>query len=324
MVRAAGLHEKQTILNNHQGLPYDDPVWDLNRLRIWCAVVEVASVNGAARNLQYSPATVSQHIIALEKTVGFPIYARVGRGIEITAAGRRLAEQAKTLFAEVDRFSDFVDSVRTGPRPHLRIRCFSSVGRAWVPAVLRRVVERYPDLQFDITTNEPGLGADQRLGDIEITNEPGQAEPRQVPGYQRESLLEDDYLVVLPEAHPLTGYAEVSMALLADQPLVELGMVGSPTALVIDHATQAAGFTPRYVAQADDHYGILAMVAAGVGITVLPRLALAELPPGVTTRPLVDPTPIRRVVLLVRQDLAHLEHMRLCCDLIREQAGAAS
>lgn len=302
-------------------MTYNRQVWDLNRLRIWCAVVEVESVHAAARNLRYAPASVSQHIIALQHAVGFPIYTRVGRGIEITAAGRRLAEQAGVLFAEADQLTSFVEQVRSGPRRHLRIGCFSSVGRAWVPAVLRGVVERFPDLQFDITTNEPLLGSDRRLGDLEVTNEPGHTDPQPVRGFQRETLLEDDYLVVLPEGHPLTGYAEVSVALLAQEPLVELGVEGSPTALVIGHATQAAGFIPRYVARADDHYGILAMVAAGIGITVLPRLALAELPPGLTVRPLVDPTPVRRVVLLVRHDVVHLEHVGLVCDLFRQQAG---
>lgn len=318
-----GVQEKQIFTNNHQAQTYDGRVWDLNRLRVWCAVVEAGSVNGAARNLRYAAASVSQHIIALQRTVGFPIYHRVGRGIEITAAGRRLAERATVLFADVDEFSAFVESVRRGPRPQVRIGCFSSAGRAWVPAVLRGVVERFPDLRFDITTNEPLLGTEHRPGDLEIINEPGQDDPHEVAGYHRETLLQDDYLVVLPEAHPLSGYAEVPVALLGDEPLVELGMPGSPTARVIEHATQAAGFTPRYVARADDHYGILAMVAAGIGLTVLPRLALADVPAGLTVRPLVDPTPVRRVVLLVRQDIVHLEHIRLACALVRQQAAAA-
>ncbi len=298
-------------------------MWDLNRLRIWRAVVAAGSVNGAAQNLQYAPASVSQHIIALRKSVGFPIYHRVGRGIEITDAGRRLAEEAGSLFTESIRLDSIVEDIRSGPQPHITIGCFSSAAKEWVPDVLRQVVHRFPDLQFDIMTNEPLLGAERRYGDIDISNEPGFLGPSVVRGYAREVLLDDDYMVVLGQEHPLARYDEVPVVRLAEERMVDLDVFGSPTGQVIDQATSAAGFSPRYVASADDHYGILAMVAAGVGLTVLPRLAIADLPDSLTARPLVDPTPVRRVVLQIRREVAHLEHVRTVAQAIREQAASA-
>lgn len=73
-------------------------MWDLQRLRIWRAVASTGSVTAAARNLDYSPASVSQQIIALQRSVGLPLYRRAGRGIEITEAGRRFAEESESLF----------------------------------------------------------------------------------------------------------------------------------------------------------------------------------------------------------------------------------
>lgn len=298
-------------------------MWDLNRLRIWRAVVAAGSVNGAAQNLQYAPASISQHIIALRKSVGFPIYHRVGRGIEITEAGRRLAEESESLFAESSRLDSIIEDIRTGPQPHITIGCFSSVAKEWVPGVLRDVVHRFPQLQFDIMTNEPLLGAERHYGDIDISNEPGFLGPTVVRGYDREVLLDDDYMVVLGQQHPLAGHDEVPVGWLADERMVDLDVFGSPTGQVIDHATSAAGFSPHYVASADDHYGILAMVAAGIGVTVLPRLAIAGLPDNLTARRLIDPKPVRRVVLHIKREVAHLDHIGAVAAAIRKQAAAA-
>ncbi|SMY13196.1 LysR substrate-binding domain-containing protein [Brevibacterium jeotgali] len=105
-------------------------------------------------------------------------------------------------------------------------------------------------------TNEPLLGAERRFGDVDITNEPGHTGPAEVPGYQREVLIDDDYMIVLPLDHPLVEQNEVAVAQLAGEPMVDLAILGSPTGAVIDRATQAAGFIPNYVARADDHYGL--------------------------------------------------------------------
>lgn len=298
-------------------------MWDLNRLRIWRAVVSAQSVNAAARNLQYAPASVSQHIIALQRSVGYPLYRRVGRGIEITDAGRSLADESEALFAEAERLTAVTEAVRTGPRPRLTIGCNSSVAREWIPAVLREAVRTFPDLRFDIMTNEPLVGTERRSADLDIVNEPGHTGPAEVPGYQRERLIDDDCMVVLPHSHRLAGQTEVAVGQLAEEPMLHLSVIGGPTGDVIEHAAHAAGFTPAYVARADDHYGILAMVSAGIGVTVLPRLAIADLPGDLTARPLIDPTPIRRVVLLVRGEIAHLDHVGTIRAALRRRAETA-
>lgn len=319
----AALNEKQTIMNDHEPLAYACRMWDLNRLRVWRAVVSAESVTAAARNLQYSPASVSQHIIALQRSAGFPLYRKVGRGIEITDAGRRLADESEALFTAAAGLTSFTEAIRSGPRPRLTIGCFSSVAKEWIPEVLREAVSRFPDLQFDIMTNEPLVRTERLFGDVDIANEPGHASPIEVPGYQRELLIKDDFMVVLPCTHPLAQQTEVAIAQLIAEPMVDLNVLDSPTGDVIDQVTQAAGFTPNYVARADDHYGILAMVTAGIGVTVLPRLAIGGLPIELTARPLIDPTPVRRVVLLVRREIAHLEYVGGICDALRHRARTA-
>lgn len=303
------LAEKQMFPYDHQPEPYDQGMWDLNRLRMWRAVVSTGSVTDAARNLQYSPASVSQQIIALQQAVGFPLYRRAGRGIEITEAGRRFAEETDDLFHESARLTDVVDSLRSGPRGRVVIGCSSSVAREWIPAVLHEAVARFPHLRYDVMTNEPFTGVDRQRPDVDVVSEPGHAEPMTGSGFSSDHLIDDEYVLVLPVDHPLREHSLVSVGQLADEPLLDPDVQGSATGDVIDHAARAAGISPRYAARADDHYGILAMVSAGIGLAALPRLAVAELPADLTSRPLTDPTPFRRIMLHVDHRVAHLPHV---------------
>ena len=116
-------------------------------------------------------------------------------------------------------------------------------------------------------------------------------------------------MLVVESDHPLAREPEVRMAALAEHALVDLHVQGSPTGEVIDAAARAAGLTLTYTAGADDHHGVLAMVAAGMGSTVLPHLAIRDLPAGLVARPLLDPTPVRRIALHTRQTMAQLPHV---------------
>ena len=308
-MHGTAVSEKQMFLHHHQSRPYDQDMWDLNRLRMWRAVVSTGSVTDAARNLQYSPASVSQQIIALQQALGFPLYRRVGRGIEITEAGRRFAQETDDLFDESARLTDVVESLRSGPRGHVSIGCSSSVARAWIPDVLREAVARFPHLRYDVMTNEPSSGADRHRADVDVVSEPGHTDPTARGGVSSDHLIDDTYLLVLPARHPLSEHSAVSMGQLADEPLLDPDVQGSATGDVIEHAARAAGFSPRYAARADDHYGILAMVSAGIGLAALPRLAVPGLPTDLTSRPLTDPTPHRRIMLHVDRRVAHLPHV---------------
>lgn len=282
---------------------------NLNRLRVWRAVVASGSVQQAARNLAYSPATVSQHIIALQDAVPTPIYRRDGRGIAVTEAGRALAERAGALLAEAAGFDAFVDRLAAGPTDRLTLGSFSSATTAWLPDVLRAAQLRFPGLHLEIIANEPAPPGERTFADMEVRAESGTGAAVRMRGYDREELVEDDYVLVVEADHPLARESEVRMAALAEHALVDLHVQGSRTGEVIDEAARAAGLALRYTAGADDHHGVLAMVAAGMGSTVLPRLATRELPAGLVTRPLLDPTPVRRVALHTRQTMAQLPHV---------------
>jgi DNA-binding transcriptional LysR family regulator len=298
-------------------------MWDLQRLRIWRAVVSTGSVSAAARNLDFAPASVSQQIIALQRAVGVPLYRRAGRGIEITEAGRRFAEESESLFAESARLDRVVDRLRAPAAARVVLACPSSVAKEWIPAVLSETTARHPGLRFDILTNEPVRRTDGPAPHIDISVRAGgddtpvpasgapegTAHRRGLAPADGEVLAEDTYQLVVRHDHPVAGRHEVRVAELADLPLLDLDVEGSISGDVMDEAARAAGITPQHVARADDHYGLLAMVMAGVGVAPLPRLATLDLPAGLAAVPLVDPVPRRNIVLRCDDAVRHLPHI---------------
>ncbi|MDN6605970.1 LysR family transcriptional regulator, partial [Brevibacterium sp.] len=130
-------------------------MWDLNRLRIWRAVVATGSVVDAAKSLNYTSATVSQHITNLQKAVGVPLYRRSGRGIEITDLGKRLAEESSDVFTGLSRLDTLVESCRTVNRPRMRIAAFTSFNAGLLPGIIEPVALEHSDMRFDIQLNEP-------------------------------------------------------------------------------------------------------------------------------------------------------------------------
>ncbi|UVI35170.1 LysR family transcriptional regulator [Brevibacterium spongiae] len=284
-------------------------MWDLNRLRIWRAVVATGSVVAAAKNLNYTPATVSQHITTLQKAVGAPLYRRSGRGIEITELGRRLAEDSGEVFTSVARLDEIVESFRNVTRPRLRIAAFTSFNARLLPGIIETVARDHPNLRFDIQLNEPAKNRRTHCV-IEIRAEVPQEGEIRLPEMTRVPLFDDDYRVVVSERHEFAACETVPFKDLEDEQWVDYDMWAGPSSKVVDHACAAAGFERKAFAACEDDFAALALVASNLGVTVLPRLSTLQLPPGLVAVDLTDPVPTRRVVMHVRERDAHLPHVR--------------
>lgn len=284
-------------------------MWELNRLRVWRAVVATGSVVAAARSLNFTPATVSQHITTLQKSVGLPLYRRSGRGIEITELGKRLAEESNDVFTGLSRLDSLVESFRTVNRPRMRIAAFTSFNAGLLPGIIEPIALDHPDLRFDIQLNEPAKVRRSHCT-IEIRSEVPQDEAVHLPGMTRTVLFDDDYRVVVSERHEFADLDVVPFKDLEDQRWVDYDLWAGPTSKVVELACAAAGFEPRTFAASEDDFAALALVAANLAVTVLPRLSTLQLPPGSVAVPLTDPLPVRRVVMHVREREAHLPHVR--------------
>ena len=269
---------------------------DPHRLRIFRAVVGSGSVQAAADNLGLTSSAVSQHLSALARETGLVLFQRQGRGITPTPAGLELAAQSEEAMSQWDRLDSVVTDLREGRSGRITVGYFASAGSAWMPALVKRLTFEQPDLTVDLVLTEVTSRTVRPDLDI-VTEMPGDAER---PGYRRVHLASDPYVAVVPHDHELLARRAVPLADLRGETWVSNDLVGNPGHRILVQACAAAGFTPRFTVQAQDHYSAIQFVAAGVGISVMPRLAARALPPEVTRLRLTDPTPVREISALVR------------------------
>ena len=275
-------------------------VLDVQRLRVFRAVVASGTVQAAATHLGYSPSAVSQQITALQRETGLALFEKSGRGIAPTAAGRLLAARSEEVMDSLSRLGGLVDDLRDGRTGNLSIGTFASAGETWIPLVARTLISEFPDVMLTLGLNEyPGTA--KQGYDIDLRTEDPDDEPTTLPGYRRHVLVEEPYALILADDHPLAAGDEVAVAALAGQRWIDDDFQDTICGRILAKAWRAAGFTPRYVARASDHHAAIAFAAAGVGLTAIPRLAVGVLPPGARALTIVDPTPTRRIVTFVRE-----------------------
>lgn len=273
---------------------------DVNRLRVFRAVVASGSVQAAARHLGYTPSTISQHITALQRETGLTLFEKAGRGIVPTATGRLLATESEELMGNLARLTGMVDDLRSGHTGGLEIASFSSAAQEWVPGVVRRLREEYPGLVIDLALNESAVQQQGLRADIDIRVEDPEVEVPETPGRCRRVLAEEPYVCIVPRDHALAGLREIGLVDLDAEAWIRDDRAESMCTQIINRAAAAAGVTPNYVARSDDHHTAMAFVAAGVGVCVLPRLAGLAAPAGTVVLDVREPAPRRRIVALLR------------------------
>src|SRR5690606_22683747 len=191
----------------------------------------------------------------------------------------------------------------------------------WIPGLVQAVRKLRPNLTVEVSLNEPVDGRGRRQPDLDIRTEPVGTTEVQLDGYQRHELLVEELVAVLPSTHPLAQRHEVALRDLEHEPWVDHDIYDSPIGQIVLSACSAAGYTPRYAARLDDHRTALRLVSAGIGITVLPRLAAADLPDGVAALTLVDPTARRRIVVHARQRQRHSDLIDYAVAQLRRRVG---
>jgi DNA-binding transcriptional LysR family regulator len=276
-------------------------VLDVRRLRVLRAVVDTGSVTGAAARLSYTPSAISQQLSTLERETGLALVERQGRGLRPTAAGRMLAEHAGAV---LDRLADAeaaLGALRDGRTGRVAVAAFSTAGSSLVPPALRDFRRAHPGIAVDVAVAEPDEAVERiRAGrcDVGVV-----VASREWPDLHCRHLLDDPYRVVLPADHPLADRPRVRLADLAGEPWI--GTVSAPgyCQQQIADACAAAGFTPAYAVEADEYPATQGYAAAGLGVALVPLLALGAVAAGVVVRRVDGPEPVRRVCVVTRPAL---------------------
>ncbi|MER6487428.1 MULTISPECIES: LysR family transcriptional regulator [Streptomyces] len=275
---------------------------DVQRLRVLRAVAEHGSFNKAAGALLLTPSAVSQHIAALERALGHPVAVRSTRGVTLTEPGRLLVEAAETITAELDQVRRAIDRL-TQERPRLTVATFTSGGRHLLPAALTRFVQAHPEVELTVLESEPEDAVPMVRGgaaDLALAYH-FDGPPPVGPGVRRDlgwqPLMEDPLWVVLPRGHRLAGRSSVDLGELSADRWV-LGCL--KTEAFLRRYAELAGFDLRVGASTTDYFFARTLVAAGVGVSLVPRVALAGAPETESVAvPVEPPRPARHIGLVL-------------------------
>ncbi len=271
---------------------------NLGRLRVLCEVVSKGSFSGAAESLAYTQSAVSQAIARLEAETGAELVVRDRRGVRPTAAGATLIDHAEAIFAQVEAAEADLDAILGIRAGLLRVASFPSAGATLMPLAVATFRERHPGVELTLAEGEPEeIGPRLRAGEFDLAllfEFPGVRE-RPGVGLRTVALFEDPMHVALPGTHPLAGKPAVKLEDLRDDDWVQTS-AASPCAKHVVRSCLAAGFEPHVSFESDDYETVQGLVAAGVGVALIPRLALTRVHDGIVVRELSPRSPARKVV----------------------------
>jgi DNA-binding transcriptional LysR family regulator len=271
---------------------------NVGRLQVLCEVVRHRSFSAAAEALSYTQSAVSQAIARLEAETGTPLVIRDRRGIRPTAAGATLVDHAETIFAQIEAAEEDLAAVLGVRGGRLRVASFPSAGATLMPLAVATFRQGHPDVTLTLAEGEPEEVAPRvRGGEFDLAllfTFPGVADDLDA-GLRTIPLLDDPMHVALPIAHPLAGKRGLKLADLRDEAWVQTSS-SSPCARHVVRLCLAAGFEPRVTFESDDYETVQGLVAAGVGVALVPRLALTHVHPRIVVRELSPRSPARKIV----------------------------
>ncbi|MFF3763001.1 LysR family transcriptional regulator [Streptomyces sp. NPDC001922] len=295
---------------------------DLSRLRALHAVSVHGSVGAAAVALGYTPSAVSQQVAKLERETRTRLLERQGRGVVLTDAAQQLAATAEQLLALVEQAETTLEERRGQPTGRLLVAAFASASRGLLPSVLAELAARHTSLDTRLTELDPhispGLVA-QGVVDLAVTHD-WDISPRPVPDGVEQAVIGDDPSeVIVPAGHPLAARATLQRTDLVGQ-----RWICQPTGSVchdwLVRTLRTTGHEPDLAYQVAEYATQLELVAAGLGIALVPRLGRGPLPAGAVAIPL-EPTPIRRLYALWRPGAARRPAITEAVRVLREHYG---
>jgi DNA-binding transcriptional LysR family regulator len=259
----------------------------VGRLRSFVAVARDLSFTRAAERLHITQPALSRSIRRLEQELGAPLFDRNSRHVELTPAGAALLEHATVAVAHADRGMAAARRAARGAAPALHVACTASLATGLMPRAAGRFAEANPHVELTLSEATRGAVCD---GVVDGTFDVGlvyEGSDYGEDGLVVETLTRDPLCAVLPAQHPLAGRPSVALAALASEPWVALA---DPAARGLNlEVARHAGGELSVVQEATTSHVILGLVAAGVGVAVLPAAATSERVPGVSYLELEDP-----------------------------------
>ena len=285
-------------------------------------VLAQGSFSEAANALNYTQSAVSQAIATLETEAGVPLIERDRRGVRPTTAGERLAEHAGRILTQLDAAEAELGAIAGVAGGELRLASFPTAGATLMPLAIAAFRSAHPEVILSLVEGEPEeLIPRLRDGEFDLglifefegTGELG-------PGLRSAPLFEDPMKLALPKGHRLARKEQVTLADLSDDAWVQTSEASACARHVV-RVCRAAGFEPRVSFESDDYLTVQGLVAAGVGVALIPQLALSQtVSYDIAVRELEPDGPVRHVVAATPGTGVSLPAAAAMLEILRDTA----
>ncbi|MFF1381396.1 LysR substrate-binding domain-containing protein [Streptomyces sp. NPDC058308] len=276
--------------------------WDIKKLQILRTLSERGTVTAAAQALRMTPSAVSQQLSNLAKQLGVPLLEAHGRRVRLTDAAHLVLRHAEAVFAQLEQADAELTAYAQGEAGEVRVGAFSTAVPALVVPAVRALREAAPGISVRVRETEAAQAYELlAAGEVDVALSLAVQAPAAADAdtrFTRESLLADPLDVALPGNHPLAAAEGLRLADLAAEPWIFGG--SGPWSEITRAACEGAGFAPEQAHSASGWTAILAMVEAGMGVALVPRLAAVRRD-GVVMRELSADRPRRHVIAAVRR-----------------------
>jgi DNA-binding transcriptional LysR family regulator len=276
---------------------------DVRRMRVLREVAARGSFSAAADALSYTQSAVSQQIAALEREAATKLVERSARGVRLTDAGRALVEHADVILARLADAEHELEAIAGLRAGRLRLCSFPSAGATIMPPAIARYRDRHPGVELSLDLAEPDDGvAKLKSGEVDIAMTITASGLCSYHGVEELHVLDDPMYVALPAGHPHAHKRNLRLSELSEEAWM-LGSTGTcPDTSIFLRSCGAAGFEPRVAFESNDYLAIQGFVAAGMGVSFIPDLALVSLRDDIVIRSLGARPPMRRIMATTLAD----------------------
>jgi DNA-binding transcriptional LysR family regulator len=300
---------------------------NLNRLRILVAVADHGSFSAAADALSYTQSAVSQQVAALEAETGVILIERLPRGVRLTPAGEVLLDYAEGIIARMHAAEAEMAAIAGLRGGQLRMASFPTAGATLMPLAIAIFRGQHPEVALTLAEGEPEeIGPRLLAGefDIALLFEFEGTSEWLGPQLERVELFEDPMFLALPADHALAARPALRLEDLRAEAWIQTS-ASSPCARHVVRSCHGAGFDPVVSFESDDYQTVQGLVAAGVGVALIPKLALAGARDDIAIRALSPHNPVRTVIAATpegtRLTAAAASMRKILADVAQRYAG---
>lgn len=280
---------------------------ELRQLQYFVKVAKMQHVTQAAEELRIAQSAVSRQIHLLEQELGASLFIQKGRNLQLTPVGKLFLERIEAILEDIDKAVAEVHHFLDPEYGEVRIGFPHSLGVFLVPDIVSKFREEHPKVTFKFRQGvHRNLLRELMRGELDLAfTSPLPQDHAHVTG---EVLLTEELFVILPQNHPLAGEEKIKLIQLKDDPFV-LFNEGYSLRPLVWNACLEAGFTPKIAFEGEETDTIRGLVAAGMGVSLLPLLALQEISPLQPAKVKLEEPKVTRTIGMIRRVDEKLPHV---------------